>query len=311
MIYQLLWYWVNLTNLFFYKKVYWSTETDIRANGKPKMFAANHPNSFLDALMVACHLPYPVHYLSRGDALQGKLGRWMTRNFHMHPIWREREGRGNLNQNYVTFDTCLEIWKQGGALIIFSEGLCKNEWHLRPLPKGTARLAQQAHAAGIDLEIIPTGINYGHFHGSGKSLLIQLGPKMNYKPIFEQNENPAVGQRLFNEALTQNLQPLVWEANTEAEVDKLFPVPQKNKAVAQIFRFFARVLHAPYYFPLRAFSIKLTRDTVHFDAVFYALLMFSYPLFVVLLVVVLKLLGIAVLYALLWPLTAFLARRLA
>lgn len=311
MIYQLLWYWVNLTNVFFFKKIYWKSEADIRSNGKPKMFAANHPNSFLDALMVACHLPYPVHYLSRGDALQGKLGRWMTKHFHMHPIWREREGRENLNQNYDTFDTCLKIWKQGGALIIFSEGLCKNEWHLRTLPKGTARLAQQAHAAGIDLEIIPTGINYGHFKGSGKSLLIQLGAPLAYKPIFEQNENPAMGQRLFNQALTAALQPLVWEANAKSEIDAKFPDPQISKPLGKLFRKIARILHAPYFFPLRILSVKLTRNTVHFDAVFYVLLMLSYPFFVVLLIGVLHLLDISLFYAFLWPLTAFLARRLA
>ena len=53
----------------------------------------------------------------------------------MLPVYRPSEGVENLSENYKTFDTCIELFKRGEIVLIFSEGLCVNEWHLRPLKK--------------------------------------------------------------------------------------------------------------------------------------------------------------------------------
>jgi 1-acyl-sn-glycerol-3-phosphate acyltransferase len=59
----------------------------------------------------------------------------------MFPVYRVSEGVENLNSNYETFKGCKTLFRKKGIVLIFSEGKCINEWHLRPLKKGTARLA--------------------------------------------------------------------------------------------------------------------------------------------------------------------------
>ena len=57
---------------------------------------------------------------------------------NMFPVYRISEGAENLENNYDTFESCKEIFKKNGIVLIFSEGRCINEWRLRPLKKGTS-----------------------------------------------------------------------------------------------------------------------------------------------------------------------------
>ena len=91
------------------------------------------------------------------------------------PVYRTSEGAENLSENYKTFDACINIFKQKGVVAIFSEGKCINEWHLRPLKKGTARLAMKAWEENIPLKVLPVGINYSSFHRFGKNMFINFG----------------------------------------------------------------------------------------------------------------------------------------
>jgi 1-acyl-sn-glycerol-3-phosphate acyltransferase len=77
----------------------------------------------------------------------------------MFPVYRVTEGVENLNINYATFEKCKELFRKQGIVLIFSEGKCVNEWRLRPLKKGTARLAINSWEDKIPLEILPVGIN--------------------------------------------------------------------------------------------------------------------------------------------------------
>ena len=129
----------------------------------PLIIASNHPNSFLDAIILATLFKSPVYSLARGDAFAGKMITKILNSFNMLPVYRVSEGVENLEQNYTTFEACQDIFKKNGIILIFSEGRCINEWHLRPLKKGTARLALAAWQQNIPLEVLPLGINYSKF----------------------------------------------------------------------------------------------------------------------------------------------------
>ena len=93
----------------------------------------------------------------------------------MFPVYRVSEGVENLNSNYETFENCKKIFREKGIVLIFSEGKCINEWHLRPLKKGTARLAINSWEENIPLEVLPVGINYSSFRRFGKNVIINFG----------------------------------------------------------------------------------------------------------------------------------------
>jgi hypothetical protein len=53
---------------------------------------------------------------------------------------------------------------------------------------------------------------------------------------------------------------------------------------------FARAIYylqAPYYFPLRRFVARVTKNTVFYDSVLFAVLLFTYPLFLLIIFVLL------------------------
>jgi 1-acyl-sn-glycerol-3-phosphate acyltransferase len=110
----------------------------------PLLIAANHPNSFLDAIILASLFKKPIYSLARGDAFVNKTIATILHSLKMLPVYRISEGVENLESNYQTFEACISIFKKNGIVLIFSEGKCINEWHLRALKKGTARLANSA-----------------------------------------------------------------------------------------------------------------------------------------------------------------------
>ncbi|MCH5714877.1 1-acyl-sn-glycerol-3-phosphate acyltransferase [Niabella hibiscisoli] len=149
----------------------------------PLLIASNHPNSFLDAILFDILFDIPVTSLARGDAFKNKRIFRLLRSLKMLPVYRIRDGAEHLNINYDTFDSCVALFRQKEGVLIFSEGLCVNEWHLRPLKKGTARLAFQAWDASIPLKVLPAGINYSSFRKYGKRVVIHLGDLLESKNL--------------------------------------------------------------------------------------------------------------------------------
>ena len=171
---------IRLALWLFCRRVTVSDKAVLNAEG-PLLLAANHPNSFLDAIIIGSLFKRPVHILARGDVFRNPLVAKLLRALKLIPIYRLSEGREYLALNDVTFEQCHHILEQGGIILIFAEGLCKNDWNLRPLKKGTARIA--LHAWSNEnlreyLQIIPVGISYNSFRHFGKKIVIHFS-----KPI--------------------------------------------------------------------------------------------------------------------------------
>ncbi len=334
MVYWFFCGWIRWCRYFYFSafKVYhfpeqWKNST---VQAKPRIFCANHPSSFLDPILVATVVPFQLGFLARGDAFTPIFNRFLRSQFRMMPVWRDREGFGNVRKNYGTFELCLERWKSDDSIIIFSEGLCVQEWKLRPLSKGSARLVLQAVQAGIPLEIVPVGINYGHFHGPGKAADLRFGKPVQAADLLEELRSSGAMELVslhsemsdaetarwllsFNRWLKDAMSPLVVQAIDEQEVfqNSASGLSVQGTVTSPFLLLLSRLLHAPWYRPIRSWIMNLCRDTVHFDAVLFAVLMVTYPLYLTLVGLVLwNFIGAWSMPALMfWPLTAWLARR--
>jgi 1-acyl-sn-glycerol-3-phosphate acyltransferase len=96
----------------------------------PLLLASNHPNSFLDAIILDILFEQPIWSLARGDVFKNKFISRVLTALKMFPVYRVSEGVENLNINYETFESCKKLFHQKGLVLIFSEGKCINEWHL-------------------------------------------------------------------------------------------------------------------------------------------------------------------------------------
>lgn len=263
----------------------------------PILLAANHPNSFLDSIIIDTLFDQPVWALARGDAFRNGTHAKLLRRLKIMPVYRTSEGIENLNVNYQTFNNCVDLFKENSIVTIYSEALCVNEWHLRPLKKGTARLAIQTWEAGIPLEVIPVGINYSTFTLFGKNVHLNFG-----KPITEEEVPPQTsdGQRnnLFNQKLTAAMQELVYEipATEHALLEKKLGVQisSTEKYLWWLPAKIGQLTHYPLYRPIKDFTSKKFRHTGHIDSVISSLLLLTYPFYLLLIYVLLRLAGLPI-----------------
>ena len=249
------------------------------------LIAANHPNSFLDAIILTTLFKKPVYSLARGDAFANKFYRKLLTSLNMFPVYRISEGVENLEHNYKTFEQCKEIFKQTGIVLIFSEGRCINEWHLRSLKKGTARLAISAWQEGIPLKVLPLGINYSSFYSFGKNIQLNFG-NMISKQDFDADHTHGKSITDFNDKLQQQLKQLVVEIDKKdsAAIKEKFKIEQSviKKILLFIPALLGWIFHFTLYLPLKNFAWKRAAHNDHFDSVMVGLLFIFYPLFLLL-----------------------------
>lgn len=310
MLYATLKVIVRLAAKIFCRKIIINNREVLKEKG-PMILACNHPNSFLDAVIMDILFERPIWSLTRGDAFLNKNVNNILFKLKMLPVYRLREGVENLSGNYKTFDTCIELFRRGQIVLIFSEGLCVNEWHLRPLKKGTARLAYKCLQENIPLKILPVGINYSSYNRFGKNLFINFGDLFSVTD-FDKSLSDGAFNQVFNNTLHEGLKPLVYEidkADRQKQRDLLqISIPWLTKILLTIPAIVGWLLHVPLYFPIKKWVHKNYNNSGHTDSMQIALPIFIYPfylfLFVLVFYVLLKSWWVLLVFALL-PFTAW------
>lgn len=209
MLYHLVKPVIRLALLLFCRKVYINRRDYFRERG-PLILAVNHPNSFFDAVIVGAFFRQPVHFLARGDAFKKSWALKILTSLKCIPVYRLREGKEYLHLNEDSFERCRKVLRKNGIVLIFSEGLCINEWNIRPLKKGTARLAFSSWndpQIGDALRVLPVGVNYNSFRHFGKKVFVRYGEYIRHADA-ETNLNEGANFVQFNRLLAEQLEQL-------------------------------------------------------------------------------------------------------
>jgi len=276
--------------LYFYCRKIIINKKELLQSDGPLLIAANHPSSFLDAAILATLFKHSIYSLARGDAFVNNFYKRLLFSLKMLPVYRISEGAENLEHNYTTFSACIDIFKKNGIVLIFSEGLCKNEWHLRSLKKGTARLAISAWQQGIPLKVLPLGINYSSFRIFGKNVILNFGEIITDPDSYQDEKNLPDGKAVidFNLKLQQQLKNLVIEAepSDKEKIKKIFFIQQPliKKILFFIPAIAGLILHAPLYYPV-ILSIK-NRANDHYDSIVVGLLFILYPIYLLVITII-------------------------
>lgn len=194
--------YLKVTSHFFFEKIEISGKENLPADC-PVIFACNHPNAFLDSIVMTSCTQRPLYYTARGDFFKSKVASALLRYIHILPVFRKEEGKEYLYKNEETFSDCIDIFKKNGAIIIFSEGFCVNEWNLRPLRKGTARLANEAWNnpdIGDRLKVVPVAIHYSSWLKLFPRVYIEFLENIEKKSFFN-SEETGIFNKQFNERL--------------------------------------------------------------------------------------------------------------
>jgi 1-acyl-sn-glycerol-3-phosphate acyltransferase len=277
--YSLLKGYARLAIRIYCKRIIINKPQVLQYNG-PLLLACNHPNSFLDGMILTTLFDQPVYSLARGDVFKKRWTNKFLRRLQLLPLYRTSEGVENLEHNYTTFDACRRTFEESGIVLIFSEGRCENEWRLRPLKKGTARLAITSWEQRIPVRVIPTALNYSSFGKFGKEVHLFFGDPVDSSTVLLQETE---GKRYlnFNEQLWTQLQQFVYEISPadQEKRRRLFSIKHKSSLyLLMIPALIGWLLHAPLFYIIKLGAERM-RGSGHYDSIMTSLLLISYPFY--------------------------------
>jgi 1-acyl-sn-glycerol-3-phosphate acyltransferase len=221
MLYYIAKYLSRIWSRVYFRKIYFTGQNSVK-NDKPIIFAVNHPTAFLDPVLAAAFLDPIVHFIVRGDIFNSKTVRTILASLKMYPIFRFRDGYSNLKNNQATMDFCYKTLSEGKNLLVLAEGQTKHEKRLRPIQKGTARMAFGAieKYGELDIVVMPLGVNYSDSHRYRSEVMMKLGEPIYLKdlmPVYKENPRKAVKQ--LTDSISDGLKKLVIHIENEDDDD--------------------------------------------------------------------------------------------
>ena len=228
----------------------------------------------------------------------------------MIPVYRMRDGKGNLSKNAVVFKKCGHLLNEGESILLFPEANHSLKRRIRPLSKGFTRVIDEALELNsqLDVQLVPIGQNYQFPTQAGDSASVFFG-----KPIQVQhfmNKGNYVNEMkasVFEEMvqLTTHVEPEEKYDTLATELNRLhidFTRPKRikhwlaNPKLEEapvwtsgnnfLFRFLFRMLNFPFIFLWRSI-VKPKVPEPEFEGTFrfgFALLIYTSSYFIALLI---------------------------
>jgi 1-acyl-sn-glycerol-3-phosphate acyltransferase len=149
----------------------------------PLVIASNHPNALVDALLVSTTLRRRVRMTAKATLFEHPLLAPLLRAVGVVPLRRakdelaaRRTGTPSVARNEESFRQVTDALVQGGAVLVFPEGVSHDEPALAPLKTGAARMALAASEAGAHgLHLLPLGLIFERKEAPRSRVLVRVG----------------------------------------------------------------------------------------------------------------------------------------
>ena len=219
----------------FFRKLYLSGLENLDLE-KPVILAANHPTAFIEPCILACWLPKPLHFMVRGDLFLKPLSNWALRDLNMIPMFRIGDaGVSGVKANYRSVEEAAQVLRNHHPVLILAEGATAHEKRLRPLQKGTARIALGTgdQYPSLDIQVVPVGVNYAYADRFRSEAMIHFGEPISVRDYLETyRDNASNGLRDLTEALRVELEKhvvIIEEEGDEIWTDQLLEIYRHNR----------------------------------------------------------------------------------
>ena len=197
---------------FFFKAVDVRRPERVPREG-PVLLCINHPNNFIDSLVVGAAVRRKVHYLATAGLFENPLVARFLLAAGAIPVWRKQDERthASTDKNAETFAACAAAFGHGALIAIYPEGTTHAEARVQRLKTGAARIAlawEVAHPR--TLAMVPVGLTFEARKSFRARVLVSFGarvPLHAYADAYREDPVKAV------DALTRHLQEAM-----EAEV---------------------------------------------------------------------------------------------
>ncbi len=175
-----------ITKYFFFSRVEIVGAEKIPV-GNPVIYSCTHQNAFMDALLIGTISPMKITSITRSDVFGDHAGMWFMTALQMQPIYRMQDGYEKLAKNEQVFENVRQRLRGNEGVLIFSEGNHGDEYFLRPLQKGSSRMALESQEVMMekDIHVVPIGINYFHHQRPFHKLTVVFGDPIKVKDYFD------------------------------------------------------------------------------------------------------------------------------
>ena len=186
----------------------------------PVIFAANHPNSIMDTVILGTQTTRTVCYLARSGLFGNLFVKALFSACGVIPLYRAQDDPSQMHKNQDSFRCAYELLAAGGCLGIFPEGRNAPQRHVQEIRTGTARIALGALEANefeLGVKIVPVGLNFVQRDRFLSSVLIRFGGPIN---VLEYADAYKADARSAIRALTDDLQHSIRDAATHMDDDR-------------------------------------------------------------------------------------------
>lgn len=273
LLYALLKIFVRLGLPLFCKQIQIRNKEALASKG-PLLITANHPNAFLDAIIIAAYCKHRVHFLARGDFFSKPWQYKLLRLLNTMPVFKQDERKENKELNNHSFKHAETILSQNGTLLVFIEGICVNKHELQPFKKTAARIALSCQKKMIPLSVLPVVITYDSLNGPGKTVCLEAGTTLPATALLPFPNNDQSNIQYFNQEIFNHI--------SGALQKRARPISKELNPVAKLISIIACLVYILPYGIIQKIVRNKTRNTVFYDAVLFTTILLLYPVYLLL-----------------------------
>jgi glycerol-3-phosphate O-acyltransferase / dihydroxyacetone phosphate acyltransferase len=149
----------RLIGKIFFREIVIEGRENLPSSG-PVLLTPNHPNDLLDPILTLFFSPpLRLRHIAKSTLFQVPIVGHILRRMRAIPVLRRKDARGPVDYTPF-FDECVGALAQGDSIVIFPEGGSSENAFIGHVKSGVARMFFLARERGIDVPIIPVGINY-------------------------------------------------------------------------------------------------------------------------------------------------------
>ena len=163
---------------FFFKAVTVRHPERVPRDG-PVLLCINHPNNFIDSLVVGAAVRRKVHYLATAALFRNPLIAHFLLTAGAIPVYRKQDDPDKMDKNADAFAACAAAFEGGALVAIYPEGTTHAEARVQRIKTGAARIALAWEAAhSRTLTLLPVGLTFEARKSFRARVLVSFGPPL-------------------------------------------------------------------------------------------------------------------------------------
>ena len=226
-MYSTLFHYVRFSVKRSYRSILQVGEENIPKDGAI-IFAPNHTNTLMDALVVLAYNCQPKVFVARADIFRNRKLAQIFTFLKIMPIMRQRDGISAVKKNQETIDKAVDVLKDRIPFCIFPEGTHQAKYSSLPLSKGIFRIAYQAHdlMPDVPLYIVPVGIKYGDFFRFRSTIRMEFGKAINVGEFIAENADKTTQEQtnILKDLLTERLHATIFHIPNDEDYTATYEV---------------------------------------------------------------------------------------